>query len=83
MQVVDDWCRKLKCFPIKSLDKPLQDIARWHTKEDQHYVYKFDTKGMEVYCTFANDMADKMNEQWEQGVMTHGNVSKDKCTMVR
>ena len=82
MQVVDDWCKKLKEFPINSLEKPLQDIANWHSEGDEH-VYKFDDKGMEVYRTFANKMADKMNEQWEQGEVAHGNVSKDKRTMVR
>lgn len=65
------------------MDKPLQDIANWHSMDDCSYVYHFDEKGMEVYRVFANDMADKMNEQWEKGAMTHGNVSKDKRTMVR
>ena len=82
LQVVDEWCDKLKSFPIKSLEKPLQDVARWHSA-DEKYEYTFTKEGMEVYRSFADEMAAKMNEQWEEGAMTHGNVSKDKRTMVR
>ena len=79
---MDEWCETLKRFPISSLEKPLKDIAEWHSKEHD-IVYKFDEKGMQVYRLFANEMAEKMNEQWEQGKMAQGNVSKDKRTMVR
>ena len=79
IKVVDEWCETLKRFPISSLEKPLKDIAEWHSKE-QDIVYKFDEKGMQVYRLFANEMAEKMNEQ---GKMAQGNVSKDKRTMVR
>lgn len=79
---MDEWCETLKSFPISSLEKPLKDIAEWHSKEHD-IVYKFDEKGMQVYRLFANEMGEKMNEQWEQGKMAQGNVSKDKRTMVR
>ena len=69
-------------FPIHSLEKPLRDVAEWHNTNKQH-VNKFDQKGMQVYRLFANEMADKINEQREQGKMAQGNVSKDKCIMVR
>ena len=38
---------------------------------------------MQVYRCFANEMAEIMNEQWEFRDMTQGNVSKDKCSMIR
>ena len=82
LKVVDEWCVTLKQFPIHSLEKPLRDMAEWHKTNKQH-VYKFDQKGMQVYRLFANEMADKINEQWEQGKMAQGNVSKDNRTMVR
>ena len=63
---MDEWWETLKSFPISSLEKPLKDIAEWHSKEHD-IVYKFDEKGMQVYRLFANEMAEKMNEQWEQG----------------
>lgn len=82
MKDVDEWCETLKQYPINSLEKPLQDVADWHTTDKEH-VYRFDEKGMQVYRLFANEMAEKMNEQWEKGKMVQGNVSKDKRTMVR
>ena len=38
---------------------------------------------MQVYRSFANEMAHIMNELWEGGVMNEGNVSKDRRSMIR
>ena len=59
--------------------EPFRRIAKWH--EDGHQ-YTFSEEGMIVYRKFANDMAEMMNSQWEQGILT-GNMSKDKRTMIR
>ena len=65
-------------------------IAEWHCtdkedgdKEGGDHVYGFNKEGMEVYRSFANEMVQIMNEQWESGIMNQGNVSKDKRSMIR
>ena len=37
----------------------------------------------DVYGKFANEIADKLNEQWKERRGTHRNVSKDKKTVLR
>ena len=65
--------------------EPLRLIAEWHTaRKDGDYEYEFDDEGKQVYTSFANEMAQIMNEMWESGVGYQGNnVSKDKQTMIR
>ena len=60
-------------------------IAEWHTaQKDGDYVYEFDEEGKQVYKSFANEMAQIMNDMWESGVGYQGNnVSKDKRIMIR
>ena len=62
--------------------EPLRLIAEWHTaRKDGDYVYE---EGKQVYTSFANEMAQIMNDMWESGVGYQGNnVSKDKRTMIR
>jgi len=82
-QEVDDWCTKLHTFAITSLIEPLKLIAKWHVENDGKHIYHYSDEGMQVYRSFANEMAQVMNEQWESGIMNQGNVSKDKQTMIR
>ncbi|XP_078378505.1 uncharacterized protein LOC144661571 [Oculina patagonica] len=37
----------------------------------------------DVYRKFANEIADKLNEQWKERKGTHENLSKDKKTVLR
>ena len=37
----------------------------------------------EVYRKYANEIADKLNEQWKERRGMHGNMSKDKKTCLR
>ena len=59
--------------------------AKWHTaQKDGDYVCEFDEEGKQVYKSFANEMAQIMNDMWESGVGYQGNnVSKDKRNMIR
>ena len=82
-QEVDEWCTKLHTFPMTSLIEPFKLIAKWHCEQDGKHVYAYSEEGMQVYRSFSNEMAQIMNEQWENGVMNKGNVSKDKRTMIR
>ena len=66
---------------MTSMVQPLKLIAQWHNEGD--HVYSFDDEGMKLYRSFANEMAQIMNDQWESGVMNRGNVSKDKRSMLR
>ena len=63
----------------------MQVIAEWHTeKKDGDYIYEYDQEGKQVYKSFANEMAQIMNEMWESGAVNQGNnVSKDKRIMIR
>ena len=82
-QEVDSWCTKLHSFPLTSLIEPMKLVAKWHCENDDKHMYSYGEEGMQVYRSFANEMAQIMNEQWETGVMNKGNVSKDKRTMIR
>lgn len=79
LQEVDEWSEKLQSMPLKSLAKSFEQISKWHSTGE--HVYAFSAEGAQVYKTFANGMAQAMNDQWEIG--EEGNSSKDKRTMIR
>ena len=82
---MEEWCSKLQSFSLTSLVEPLRLIAEWHTeKKDGEHIYEYDQEGKQVYKSFANEMAQVMNEMWESGAVNQGNnVSKDKRIMIR
>ena len=68
-------------FPCDFTCGTIYEIADWH--KDDETVYTFDDGGKQVYRSFANEMAEIMNEQWQSCLLSQGNVSKDKRTMIR
>ena len=80
---MEERCSKLQSFSLTSLVEPLRLVAEWHPdKKDGDFIYEYE--GNQVYKSFANEMAQVMNEMWESGAVNHGNnVSKDKRIMIR
>ena len=68
---------------LQSLSSPYKLIAEAHQNLTGPKYYEYNPAAKEVCFTFSDEMTTIMNEQWKSGANTHGNVSKDKRTMIR
>lgn len=80
---VEEWCVKMHTQPLHSLSKPYKLITRVHHNLSDTLHYEYDPAAKEVCYSFSDEMTKIMNTQWASGMNTHGNVSKDKRTMIR
>lgn len=80
---VEQWCEKMRMQHLQDLCKPYALIARAHSNLDSPKYYEYNAAAKEVCFSFSDEMTAIMNEQWESRKNTHGNVSKDKRTMIR
>ena len=69
--------------PLDSLCKPYKLIADVHQDLQDKFFYEYSPAAKEICYAFSDEMTLIMNEQWISGKNTHGNVSKDKRTMIR
>ena len=56
-------------------------VAEFHKAAEREYSMSDDAKV--VYRKYANEIADRLNEQWSERRGIHGNLSKDKKTCLR
>ena len=74
---VEEWCEKMRAQRLENLCQPYALIA------DSPLYYEYNSAAKEVCFSFPDEMTTIMNDQWQSGKSTHGNVSKDKRTMIR
>ena len=75
-EVMEEWCTKLSCQPLKSLSAVYQLITRHHNSLP--HVYTFSPHAKEQYWLFANEMTVLMNSQFEGSREVFGNFKGQK-----
>ena len=80
---MEEWCEKMRAQHLQDLCKPYALIAKAHSNVDAPKYYEYDAAAREICFSFSDEMTSIMNEQWTSRKKTHGNVSKDKRTMIR
>ena len=73
-----------KCVPsdLKDLCQPYALIAEVHHDVlDSSLYYEYNSAAKEVCFSFSDEMTTIMNDQWQSGKSTHGNVLKQ--TIIR
>ena len=80
---VEEWCEKMRAQRLENLCQPYALIAEVHHDLDSPLYYEYNSAAKEVCFSFSDEMTTIMNDQWQSGKSTHGNVSKDKRTMIR
>lgn len=80
---VEEWCTKMRAQHLEDLCKPYSLVAEAHQDLTSPLYYEFSIEAKEVCFSFSDEMTTIMNNQWESRKNTHGNVSKDKRTMIR
>ena len=63
------------------LSRVYRFVAEFHKAAAREYSMSED--GKVVFRRYANEIADKLNEQWRERRGMHGNLSKDKETCLR
>lgn len=56
---------------MTSLIEPLKLITKRHCEKDDKHMYSYSEEGMQVYRSFANEMAQIMNESGMHNVGSH------------
>ena len=79
---IDEWNEVFsKSYQNLNLSRVYKFIDSFHKASVREYSKSDEAKN--VYCKFANDIADKLNEQWKEGRGVHSKMSKDKKTVPR
>ena len=78
---IDEWNELLSESYNVKLSRVYSFTDDFHKASVREYTMSANAR--DVYRKFANEIADKLNEQWKDRRGTHGNVSKDKKTVLR
>lgn len=79
---IDEWNEVLvDSYQNVKLSRVYSFVAEFHKAAAREYSMSED--GKVVFRRYANEIADKLNEQWRERRGMHGNLSKDKKTCLR
>ena len=79
---IDEWNEVFsESYKNLNLSRVYKFIDSFHKASVREYTMSDEAKN--VYRKFANDIADKLNEQWKERKGVHGKMSKDKKTVLR